>query len=105
MWCSSRFSYGSQFLYDSYTVPAILIMDDPPGKWPRGIKNLNLLKTMLENTRKDIKDYEQNIWELSTSRKCRDLHQESIKQYEYMIEVLKKDYKEICQELDKIDIF
>ena len=80
-------------------------MDDPPGKWPRGIKNLNLLKTMLENTRKDIKEYEQNIWELSTSRKCRDLHQESIKQYEYMIEVLKKDYKEICEELDKIDRF
>ena len=80
-------------------------MDDPPGKWPRGIKNFNLLKTMLENTRKDIKDYEQNIWELSTSRKYRDLHQESIKQYEYMIEVLKKDYKEICEELDKIDRF
>ena len=94
-----------QFSYNSYMVPAILIMDDPPGKWPRGIKNINLLKTMLENTRKDIKEYEQNIWELSTSRKCRDLHKESIKQYEYMIEVLKKDYKEICEELDKIDRF
>ena len=86
-------------------VPAILIMDDALGKWSRGIKNLNLFMTMLENTRNDIKEYEQSIWELSTSRKCRNLHQESIKQYEYMIEVLKKDYKEISEELDKIDRF
>ena len=70
-------------------------MDDAPGKWPRGIKNLNLLKTMLENTRQDIKEYEQSIWEISTSRKSRNLHTETIKQYEYMIDVLKKDYKEI----------
>ena len=80
-------------------------MDDAPGKWPRGIKNLNLLRTMLENIRQDIKDYEQSIWALSTSRKCRNLHKDSIKQYEYMIEVLKKDYKEISKELDKIDQF
>ena len=37
--------------------------------------------------------------------KVGNLHTESIKQYEYMIEVLKKDYKEISQELDKIDRF
>ena len=71
----------------------------------RGIRNLNLLRTMLENIRKDIKDYEQCIWELSTSRRCRNLHKESIKQYEYMIEVFKKDYKEISEELDKINRF
>ena len=33
------------------------------GNGPGVFKNINLLKTMLENTRNDIKEYEQNIWE------------------------------------------
>ena len=71
-------------------VPTILFMEHAPGKWPRGIKNINLLKTMLENTRQDIKEYEQSIWELITSRKSSNLHTKSIKQCEYMIEELKR---------------
>ena len=78
-------------------------MDHIPGKWPKGRKNLHLLKQMLDNTKKDIIEYELNIRELSGTQQMRSLHKESIKQYEYMVEELKQDYKEISQELEKID--
>ena len=74
-----------------------------PGKWPKGRKNLNLLKTMLDNTKQDITQYELNIRELSTTQEMRCLHKQTIKQYEYMIEELKRDYKEISKELEQID--
>ena len=78
-------------------------MDHMPGKWPKGRKNLNLLKTMLDNTKQDITQYELNIRELSTTHEMRCLHKQTIKQYEYMIEELKRDYKEISKELEQID--
>ena len=62
-----------------------------PGKWPKGRKNLNLLKTMLDNTKQDITHYELNIRELNTTQEMRCLHKETIKQYENMIEELKRD--------------
>ena len=74
-----------------------------PGKWPKGRKNLNLLKTMLDNTKQDTTQYELNIRELSTSQEMRCLHKQTIKQYKYMIEELKRDYKEIPKELEQID--
>ena len=80
-----------------------LKMDHIPGKWPQGRKNLNILKQMLDNTKKDITEYELNIRELSTTHEMRCLHKESIKQYKSMVEELKRDYKEIAKELEKID--
>ena len=98
--------------YSSLMVPNFLTihswflplkMEHMPGKWPKGRKNLNLLKTMLDNTKQDITQYELNIRELSTTQEMRCLHKQTIKQYEYMIEELKRDYKEISKELEQID--
>ena len=98
--------------YGSFTVPNFLTihswfsplkMEHMPGKWPKGRKNLNLLKTMLDNTKQDITQYELNIRELNTTQEMRCLHKETIKQYENMIEELKRDYKEISKELEQID--
>ena len=58
---------------------------------------------MLDNTKQDITQYELNIRELSTTQEMRCLHKQTIKQYEYMIEELKRDYKEISKELEQID--
>ena len=55
-----RFDRG---LYGSFTVPNFLTihswflplkMDHIPGKWPQGRKNLNVLKQMLDNTKKTL---------------------------------------------------
>ena len=78
-------------------------MDNIPGKWPQGRRNLNVLKQMLENTKQDITQYEINIRELSITHEMRCKKKESIKQYESMIEELKRDCREIVQELEKID--
>ena len=98
-------SYGSlmvpNFLMIHSQFPP-LKMDHIPGKWPKGRKNLDLLKRMLDNTKKDITDYELNIRELSRTHEQRLPHKESIKQYEYMVEEFKKDYKEIAHELEQI---
>ena len=99
-------------VYSSFMIPNFLTipswfppfkMDHIPGKWPKGRKNLGLLKKMLDNTKKDIIDYELSIRELSGTQQMRSLHKESIKQYESMIEEFKKDYKEIAHELEQID--
>ena len=58
---------------------------------------------MLDNIKQDITQYELNIRELSTTHEMRCLHKQTIKQYEYMIEELKRDYKEISKELEQID--
>ena len=104
-----RFDGG---IYCSVMVPNFLMipsqflplkMDNIPGKWPQGRKNLNVLKQMLENTKKDITQYELNIREISRTHEMRCLNKETIKQYESMVEELKRDYREIVQELEKID--
>ena len=74
-----------------------------PGQWPRGLKNINLLKLMLDNTKRDIAYYEYSIRELSYNKQARIRNSVSIKQYEDMAEELKKDYREISEELNKID--
>ena len=43
------------------------------------------------------------IRELSATQEMRCLHKQTIKQYKYMIEELKRDYKEIPKELEQID--
>ena len=78
-------------------------MDHVPGQWPRGLKNINLLKLMLDNTKRDIEYYECSIRELSYNKQARIRNSVSIKQYEDMAEELKKDYREISEELNKID--
>ena len=82
-----------------------LKMDHIPGKWPKGRKNLGLLKRMLDNTKKDITDYELNIRELSRTHEQRLLHKESIKQYEYMIEELKRITKRLDMNWNKLTEF
>ena len=58
---------------------------------------------MLDNTKRDIAYYECSIRELSYNKQARIRNSVSIKQYEDMAEDLKKDYREISEELNKID--
>ena len=91
-------------LWFSHGSPANFVsMDRVPGQWPRGLKNINLLKLMLDNTKRDIAYYEYSIRELSYNKQARIRNSVSIKQYEDMAEELKKDYREISEELNKID--
>lgn len=57
---------------------------------------------MLQNTKQDITEYEMNIRELSLTNEMRCKNKETIKQYEFMIEELKEDYKQIVQKIDSI---
>ena len=86
-----------------FSLANFVTMNHVPGQWPRGLKNINLLKLMLDNTKRDIAYCECSIRELSYNKQARIRNSVSIKQYEDMAEELKKDYREISEELNKID--